>query len=400
MVVSKLLVVVCVIINLINYIFVAEKPKSKKSGKVAQRSEESYTQEANLNKTTSKVLVVLDDWSIVETHSLFWGQLKNINYDIDFVMVDDPKIKLDYYGERLYHSIVLWIPSFTEEESKDSSISIKQILKHFDAGHNVMVIADKTVGSFIRGLVTEFGVDFDDYDSQVKDSMYLHNYKSSLNQDLIRLRNSDIVVTKNAIPIKNVFHALNGYVLYEGIGLETDPHNHQLFTILKADENTYSVNSEKELFYNVGDKIKLVAAYQGKNNKRVTITGSTSLCSNHFYFLSSPQGDSPLTSPNAQLCQDILNWNFEKTGVLKYENIRHQKLPEGTTMESYRIKDDLEYMIDIFEYDYKTDLWRPYLTDDLQIEFTMMDPFYRVQLKMMAPNKPTYFTSFKVIIYL
>ena len=47
--------------------------------------------------------------------------------------------------------------------SKKTEIKIKNLLKYFDDGHDIMIFADKTVGSFLRKFVTEFGVDFDDY---------------------------------------------------------------------------------------------------------------------------------------------------------------------------------------------------------------------------------------------
>jgi oligosaccharyltransferase complex subunit beta len=53
----------------------------------------------------------------------------------------------------------------------------------------------------------------------------------------------------------------------------------------------------------------------------------------------------------------------------------------------------LEYFIDIYEYDFETATWKPFLTDDIQIEFTTLNPYYRLQMKMM--NKPTYSVSFK-----
>lgn len=53
-------------------------------------------------------------------------------------------------------------------------------------------------------------------------------------------------------------------------------------------------------------------------------------------------------------------------------------------------------MVDIYEYDYKTNQWKPYLTDDLQLEFVMMNPYVRQQMKMLSPSKPTYHISFKV----
>jgi hypothetical protein len=56
-------------------------------------------------------------------------------------------------------------------------------------------------------------------------------------------------------------------------------------------------------------------------------------------------------------------------------------------------------MIDIYEYDYKSQTWKPYLTDDIQLEFTMMNPYYIQQMKMIATNKPTYYNIFKVNSY-
>lgn len=108
--------------------------------------------------------------------------------------------------------------------------------------------------------------------------------------------------------------------------MEVDLHNNYLFTILKADENSYSINSKTGAVYNNGEKIKLVNAYQARNNRRIVISGSISMCSDRFYFLSSMDGLGPLSSPNAVFCNDILSWNFQRTGVLKYENIKHQRV--------------------------------------------------------------------------
>ncbi len=155
--------------------------------------------------------------------------------------------------------------------------------------------------------------------------MYLHNYKDILNPELVSLKNNDIVVTKNTINISAVCKPPKGYILFEGISQEIDPHNSYIFPILKADENSYSVNVKNGVFYNNGEKIKLINGYQARNNRRVVISGSIKLCSNEFYFLSSTNED-PLQSPNAVFCQDILNWNFQRTGVLKYEKIRHHRV--------------------------------------------------------------------------
>ena len=37
-----------------------------------------------------------------------------MNFEIDFRMVDDPNIKLSYFGEYLYSNIIFFAPSFNE----------------------------------------------------------------------------------------------------------------------------------------------------------------------------------------------------------------------------------------------------------------------------------------------
>jgi len=37
-----------------------------------------------------------------------------MNFDLDFKMIDDPKIKLSYFGEYLYNNIIFFAPSYNE----------------------------------------------------------------------------------------------------------------------------------------------------------------------------------------------------------------------------------------------------------------------------------------------
>ena len=349
------------------------------------------SKESNIKKT----LVLLDDWHTIDTHSLFFNQIKDMGYTLEYKMIDDNDIKLTYFGEYLFTNIIYMASSYNEDISKKSEINIQNLLKFIDEGHDMLLFANKEVGSFLRKLSNEFGVDFDDYNSQIKDSLYIHNLKSSLNPQLITMRNDEIVVTKNSINVPVIVKQPKGYILYEGIGMDIDPQSQYVFPILKADENSYSVNTKTNEVYANGDKIKLVSGYQARNNRRVVISGSSNLCSDKLYYLSNVNGTKIEESPNAKFCQDILNWNFQRTGVLKFDNVRHNRKSDHKTLSTYRIKDELEYFIDIYEYDYKTDSFKPYVTDDIQIEYVMMNPYYINQLKMLAMNKPTYYVQFK-----
>ena len=48
---------------------------------------------------SKKTLVLLDDWHNVEVNSIFWNQISEMGYEIDFKMVNDKEIKLTNYGE-------------------------------------------------------------------------------------------------------------------------------------------------------------------------------------------------------------------------------------------------------------------------------------------------------------
>ena len=342
---------------------------------------------------SKKTLVLLDDWNNVDTNSVFWSQITNMGYQITFKMANDKDIQLTNYGEYLYENIIFFAPTYVDSQKND--ITIEKLLKFIDDGHDLMIFGSSDAGKFIRNLVNEFGADFDDFDSEVKDSVYLHSgSESGLNRQLLDLKDDEIIISKNVIGINTIFKKPKGYILYKGIGMDLDPQNKYVFPILSGDKNSYSVSKSTGEVFSNGEHIKLVNGYQARNNKRVVVLGSTEICSDKFYYLSMGEDNkSMLESPNALFCKDILNWNFQRTGVLKFTNVKHNN-KEGKSLETYRIKDYLEYYIDILEYDYINDNWKNYDADDIQLSFIMMNPYYINQLKKLH-GKPTYYAKFR-----
>jgi len=62
-----------------------------------------------------RVLVLLDDFAVKSSHSLFFNSLKSRGFDLDFHLADDPKIALQRYGQYLYDALILFSPT-TERE--------------------------------------------------------------------------------------------------------------------------------------------------------------------------------------------------------------------------------------------------------------------------------------------
>ena len=181
---------------------------------------------------SKKTLVLLDDWNNVETNSLFWKQITGMGYEIDFKMATDKEIKLTNYGEYIYDNIIFFAPTYSD--TKKNEINIKNLLQFIDDGHDLMIFGSSDASKFMRELVNEFGVDFDDYNSEVKDSLYLHpdSGVKGINQQLLNLHDEEIIISKNVININNIFSKPNGYILYRGIGMDLDPQNKYIFHIV------------------------------------------------------------------------------------------------------------------------------------------------------------------------
>lgn len=148
---------------------------------------------------------------------------------------------------------------------------------------------------------------------------------------------------------------------------------------------TLKNNKASSSFKLAGSDITLVAGYQSRYNQRVIISGSTELCTDDFISLSLSQESDYTQSPNWILCKNMLDWNFQQKSVLKAENLFHE-LANKSLFESghqnsqeYKLKDYIYMSLDLYE---KVEgKWVPFLADDIQFQFIMLHPYWRVFLK-------------------
>ena len=93
--------------------------------------------------------------------------------------------------------------------------------------------------------------------------------------------------------------------------------------------------------------------------------------------------------------------------MLRAPNLRHNKKGEACSRdqtqlecpnpENYKIEDHVEFYIDLEQ---KTGgEWRPYISDDIQLQFIMLEPYYSVMLEREedeSEGKATYSYKFRV----
>lgn len=170
-------------------------------------------------------------------------------------------------------------------------------------------------------------------------------------------------------------------VLFEGIGHSIDDNKNPLnFRLLTGSGTSYAgaVSESKSSVFVSGTDTTLVSAMQARNNARVIFSGSIDLFSNKFFNTKLASGK---TAGNRAFVEEISKWALKERSVLRAQNIAHHRIVNGVkeTPAAYTVKDQLEYSVDIHEWN--GDTWVPYKANDVQLEFVMLDPYVRLPLK-------------------
>jgi oligosaccharyltransferase complex subunit beta len=212
-------------------------------------------------------------------------------------------------------------------------------------------------------------------------------------------------MARNAIDSRTVLGAYAGTgsaspVLYHGVGQSVaDKDSILTLPVLRGNPSTYSSTPNKAVGdspESAGAETLLVTAVQGRNNARVTVSGSLDMFSNAFFRADTVGG-------NQLFCSELSKWTFGETGVLRFRDITHMRsdgvppdvilhekvrpdLPQSLypdpelTRNSlvYRIKDEIVYSMVVEQF--TENHWVPFSADDMQMEFVMLDPYVRKTL--------------------
>ncbi|KAJ6420016.1 hypothetical protein OIU84_030023 [Salix udensis] len=337
-----------------------------------------------------RLLVLFDDLSLKSSHSIFFNSLKSRGFDLDFKLADDPKLALQRYGQYLYDGLILFSPSI---ERFGGALDLAAVLDFVDSGHDLFIAADSSASDLIKSVATECGVDFDeDPSALVIDHRSYAVVGTEGDHTLIAADDfieSDVLLGENKIEAP---------VLFKGIAHSLNAANNLVLKVLSASPAAYSANPSSKLSSPpslTGSSISLVSVVQARNNARIMITGSLDLFSNRFFRSSVQKAGSPKKydkSGNEQFVAELSKWVFHERGHLKAVNLRHNKAGETDEPAMYRIKDDLDFSVEIYEWSGKS--WEPYVANDVQVQFYMMSPYV---LKTLSNDKKgLYHTSFKV----
>ncbi|CAN1224902.1 Dolichyl-diphosphooligosaccharide--protein glycosyltransferase 48 kDa subunit, partial [Linum perenne] len=353
--------------------------------------------------TDRRILVLLDDFSLTSSHSIYFTSLKSRGSDLDFKLADDPNISLQSYGQYLYDGLILFAPSV---EKFGGALDVAGVIDFVDSGHDLIIAADTSSSDLIKSIATGCGVDFDEEPS----AMVIDHQSYAVSEidgehTLIaadEFIKSDVILGKTKIeaPVlfKGIGHSLSAANTLTRVNIVLVHVIDKALKVLSASQSAYSANPAAKLSSPpslTGSAISLVSVVQARNNARIMITGSLDMLSNRYMKSSVQKAGSSLKyekSGNEEFATELSKWVFHERGHLKAGNIRHLKVGETEEPAMYRIKDDIEFYVDIYEWSGNS--WEPYVADDVQVQFYMMSPY--VLKTLSTDKKGVYHTSFKV----
>lgn len=336
---------------------------------------------------SAKTLVLVDNFLIKETHSIFFKSLKDRGHAITFKSVEDSSLSLFKYGDLLYDNVVIFAPKV---EEFGGQLSKKMLLDFIDEGGNVLIATDDKPGVILREIAVECGVEMDVPGKSVIDHF---NYdKSDPTHALIAVDGENLIDASVIVGPRNI-----SPLLYKGAGLLVNNSNPLVLKLLSAYGTSISSPLYDELEKTpllLGSEIALIAGVQTRNNARVVFSGSIDFFSNNAFLsgVKKANGKESSKSSNAQVSEHLSKWVFKENGVIRVKSVTHHKLNEAEPPMDYTITESAVFEMEL---EHKVgNQWKPFSASDLQLEFVRIDPFIRTIVPLVGDGK--YKVVFKI----
>lgn len=343
---------------------------------------------------SKKTLVLLENLSIRETHSVFFEDLKSRGHSLTFKSADDSSLALSKYGEYLYDNLIVFAPSV---EEFGGTIDVSAISDFIDnGGGNVLVAASSDVGDVLRDVGTEVGLELDERDTTVIDHLN-YDVKDKGDHSLLVVDPGNIIDAELIAGKKQTSPCL-----YHGLGMTADPENPLVLEIMTGYTTSYSYfakDSVSEYPHAVGRSTLLIAGLQARNNARVVFSGSLDFFSNEFYSIpvhkASAGAKEFSKSSNREMGAALTKWVFKEVGLLDAGNDTHflRSQGRGNVPMDYTVEDDVHYEIEIKEL--VNGAWVPFKAKDVQMEFVRIDSYVCIFMNRSSKTG-VYYADFKL----
>ncbi|KAJ4022956.1 oligosaccharyl transferase glycoprotein complex, beta subunit [Fusarium irregulare] len=341
----------------------------------------------------NRLLVVLDSPDDKKAYTTFFGDLSERGYEITYESPKSESLGLFLHGERTYDHL-LFLP--TTIKGLGPKMTPQAIIEFINAGGNILVSMSSThtVPSTLDAVLTELDIHIPaERTAKVVDHFSYDTISASEDHDVLVLEAPPAVRKgmKDYFEIPGAFLSVPraiGHILGNG----------QLLTpVLRSPATAYSYHPkeqnktiEPDELFSSGRQLNLVTVFQARNSARVTVIGAAEMFQDKTFDTKvARQGGQAQFPANREFVTNLAAWTFQELGVLRVNKIEHRLDGSNeTNPDGYRVKNDVSYNISLSEYAWNN--WQPYHLpegDKIQLEFSMLSPFWRLNLKPILSNE-------------
>ncbi|RPB22395.1 Dolichyl-diphosphooligosaccharide-protein glycosyltransferase 48kDa subunit [Terfezia boudieri ATCC MYA-4762] len=358
-------------------------------------------------------LLIIDEGELRNNYKAYIWDLEQRGFQLTYLSPKSPELELFSYGERKWDHLLLLPP---KSKAYGPKLTSQLLVEFLNKDGNILVLQDPmNTPEQLRDLAWELEIGLAPKGDVVVDHF---NWLPGVEGND---HSHNVILAKKPVtgPLtKNYFGGYNNqeeYVAFRGTG-HTLRNSPLIQPFLQAPRTAYVYDPREETVksenpWTAGQQLYLASGFQARNNARITFVGSAESFNDEFQGLDGlrkgPYGQKVNIS-NRRFANDVTAWTFKETGVVKVWSVAHYatkdagNLSRRNTSESpsiYRIKTDVTFEITLSEY--AMDRWIPFqlpLNDSLQLEFTMLDPYYRLNLvpTVTSVNSTTFSVNFIV----
>ncbi|KAG1725842.1 Dolichyl-diphosphooligosaccharide--protein glycosyltransferase subunit WBP1 [Suillus lakei] len=324
------------------------------------------------------VLVLLDPSLDREDYSIFLGGLEKRGYNLTFRAPKDASPAITDYGVPNYDHVIFFAP---DTKSYAQDITPQSLVGLLSQNTNLL-IALSPKQTPLTSLATEFSLILPPPETPL---ISHHPARSEPPTTIpVPIPSSASPVLSPGIPpiwFSGAPHALGSTPMLIPI-LRAPAESFAADPTSDSDADAVVAASEKggEGLW-AGSQMGLVTGFQTNVNSRVVFAGGVKMFSDEYARKTLPDGG---YAGNALLARDVAMWVFQEKLTLRIDGVGHHRVNESAAPEMYTTNDEIVSCLHL-----STDI------DDLQLEFTMLDPHIRTSLPAVPGSPGTYQVQFR-----
>ncbi|KAK3075498.1 oligosaccharyl transferase glycoprotein complex, beta subunit [Teratosphaeriaceae sp. CCFEE 6253] len=356
-----------------------------------------------LSAQGNELLVVIEDEEEKGKYTQFWSDLQERGFQLTYLSPKDTTLSLFQHDVPAYTHLLL-LP--TKSKGLGPSLTPQLIVDFVNAGSNVLLALSSTSGtpSAISALLAELDIALPaERNSLVVDHFNHDSISAPETHDVL------LLPSPGDKPGVKPFFAVPGLIAFpRAVGQVLGAASPLLAPILAAPRTAYAYNPKDDSgealddLFASGAQLALASAFQARNSARFTVLGSAEALTDEWFTASvslptnsvTKAGGAKTPTANRAFARQLTAWAFKEAGVLRVEGIAHflNEPPTGAyTFELnppiYRIKNHVYYSAALSEWDGTR--WTPFVPpagDAVQLEFSMLSPFHRLNLNASSGN--------------